>query len=73
MAGKRMALVWACAAAVMCTGLALAVDCAVCTECSADPAFVQRDARGPELLPILRRYASQGIRGEGLASILMLS
>ena len=68
MSGKRLACLFVFAAVLLCGGQALAVDCSSCTECSADPSFVQRDARNAAMLPLLRRFASTEIEEEGLES-----
>ena len=73
MAGKRRAFVWGCAAALMCAGIAVAEDCSVCTECSADPAFVQRDMRNPQMLLILKRFAWPKLQQERVSAVVVLS
>ncbi|KPJ57989.1 MAG: hypothetical protein AMS16_00135 [Planctomycetes bacterium DG_58] len=73
MAGKGVTLLLGSVAVVLVAGVSLAVDCTVCDECSADPAFVQRDLRNPEMLPIVKRLASKRIRDEGLKIVVVLS
>jgi hypothetical protein len=68
-----MTLVWVCAAVVVRAGVALAEDCSVCTECSADPAFVQRDMRSPHLLLMLKPFASRKMQEEGVSTIVVFS
>ena len=73
MVGKRLDLLLGVVVALICVGSALAVDCTVCTECSADPAFVQRDMRNPQVLPILKRFGSPELQQEGVSTVVVLS
>lgn len=73
MSGKGSVCGLAFVLAVLAGGSALAVDCTVCDECAADPAFVQRDFRNPGIVFILRRLASRELREEGLTAVVVLS
>ena len=60
--------------AAVVAGGALAAECEeACNECSADPAFVQRDTRSPEMVWLLRRVASPAMRKEGIRFVAWLS
>jgi len=49
-----------------------ATDCA-CTECSADPGFVQADMRALPLLQILKQLGALDIAEEGLKAVIVFS
>lgn len=55
------------------TSTSLGVDCTVCVNCAADPVFIQRDRRNPEMVPILRRFASREMQKEGLGIVVVFS
>jgi hypothetical protein len=66
---------WVLAAGLMAltlSGLAWGADCDACPECSADPAFVQRDQRAPGFALLLRRFGSRELRREGLKMMVVV-
>ena len=53
-------------------GVAVAADCEEqCETCSADPAFVQRDFRNPEMIRIIRSLGVKGLAGEKVQSVVV--
>ncbi len=48
-------------------------DCTICTECAADPVFIQRDQRNPELLAIVAKVGSRAVKKEGLKAVVLFS
>ena len=60
-------------AAALCCDSAMAVDCTECTDCAADPVFVQKDVRSPALVCLLRKFASRRMNEEGLTAVVVLS